>query len=220
MRYWRCTVCGYIHEGAEPPEQCPVCKAPREKFEELPQEEGKKAKQEYEAKRRKKPAPSPAGESREKKVEERSPGGIYSTLTGLMVRRHAHPISTHFPNGVVPVAVLFLLLSLVFTALGFDKASFYNLAFVALVLPGVLFTGYIEWRLKYGGSWTPLFKVKIASAVAVSIICWGLVGWRLADPGLAEPGQWKLYAFVASHLVLLGAVALAGHLGGKLVFKD
>ncbi len=32
---WRCTVCGYIHEGDEPPEQCPVCKQPSEKFEKL-----------------------------------------------------------------------------------------------------------------------------------------------------------------------------------------
>jgi predicted nucleic acid-binding Zn-ribbon protein len=29
---WRCGVCGYIHEGDEPPEQCPRCGAPREKF--------------------------------------------------------------------------------------------------------------------------------------------------------------------------------------------
>ncbi|MCR4584661.1 MAG: NADH peroxidase [Lachnospiraceae bacterium] len=27
-----CTVCGYIHEGDNPPAECPVCKAPAEKF--------------------------------------------------------------------------------------------------------------------------------------------------------------------------------------------
>jgi len=27
-----CTVCGYVHEGDTPPESCPVCKAPAEKF--------------------------------------------------------------------------------------------------------------------------------------------------------------------------------------------
>lgn len=32
MKKWRCTVCGYIHEGDEPPEVCPQCGAPREKF--------------------------------------------------------------------------------------------------------------------------------------------------------------------------------------------
>ncbi|MBU0991974.1 MAG: FAD-dependent oxidoreductase [Proteobacteria bacterium] len=30
---WRCTVCGYIHRGTEPPESCPVCGAPRKFFE-------------------------------------------------------------------------------------------------------------------------------------------------------------------------------------------
>lgn len=29
-----CTVCGYIHEGNEAPEKCPVCKAPASKFKE------------------------------------------------------------------------------------------------------------------------------------------------------------------------------------------
>jgi len=29
---WRCTVCGYVHEGENPPEKCPVCKQGKEKF--------------------------------------------------------------------------------------------------------------------------------------------------------------------------------------------
>ena len=33
---WKCRVCGYIHEGDEPPDECPVCESPREKFELLP----------------------------------------------------------------------------------------------------------------------------------------------------------------------------------------
>ena len=35
-----CTVCGYIHEGPEPPERCPQCKAPASKFKELKEDEG------------------------------------------------------------------------------------------------------------------------------------------------------------------------------------
>lgn len=30
-----CVVCGYVHEGAEAPEKCPVCGAPKSKFKEL-----------------------------------------------------------------------------------------------------------------------------------------------------------------------------------------
>ena len=35
MKKWRCTVCGYVHEGDTPPAQCPQCKVPAEKFEEV-----------------------------------------------------------------------------------------------------------------------------------------------------------------------------------------
>ena len=38
MKKFRCTVCGYIHEGDAAPEKCPLCKAPASKFEELPDE--------------------------------------------------------------------------------------------------------------------------------------------------------------------------------------
>jgi nitrite reductase (NADH) large subunit len=30
---WRCTVCGYIHQGSEPPDMCPVCGSPESAFE-------------------------------------------------------------------------------------------------------------------------------------------------------------------------------------------
>lgn len=35
MKKWICTVCGYVHEGDTPPEQCPLCKAPASKFKEM-----------------------------------------------------------------------------------------------------------------------------------------------------------------------------------------
>ena len=36
---WVCTVCGYVHEGDQAPEKCPVCKVPADKF--IKQDEGK-----------------------------------------------------------------------------------------------------------------------------------------------------------------------------------
>ena len=39
---WKCSVCGYIHEGEEAPEKCPKCGAPKEKFEALSEEDAKK----------------------------------------------------------------------------------------------------------------------------------------------------------------------------------
>ena len=34
MKKWVCSVCGYVHEGDAPPEKCPQCGAPAEKFNE------------------------------------------------------------------------------------------------------------------------------------------------------------------------------------------
>lgn len=35
MNKWRCTICGYIHEGETPPDVCPLCGAGLEAFEEV-----------------------------------------------------------------------------------------------------------------------------------------------------------------------------------------
>ncbi|WP_070000775.1 NADH peroxidase [Cellulosilyticum sp. I15G10I2] len=32
MKKYVCTICGYVHEGDEAPEKCPICKAPASKF--------------------------------------------------------------------------------------------------------------------------------------------------------------------------------------------
>ena len=40
MKKWVCPVCGYVYEGENPPEACPVCKVPGSKFTEM--KEGEK----------------------------------------------------------------------------------------------------------------------------------------------------------------------------------
>ena len=46
MKKWVCTVCGYVAEGATPPEKCPVCGVPASKFKEMT--EGAKLAAEHE----------------------------------------------------------------------------------------------------------------------------------------------------------------------------
>ena len=38
MKKFRCTICGYVYEGPEAPESCPVCKASKDKFVEIKEE--------------------------------------------------------------------------------------------------------------------------------------------------------------------------------------
>jgi len=39
---WKCSICGMIVEGENPPEVCPKCGAPKDKFVQLTEEEAKK----------------------------------------------------------------------------------------------------------------------------------------------------------------------------------
>jgi rubredoxin len=39
---WKCSVCGFVHEGADAPDVCPKCGAPKEKFVALSEEDAKK----------------------------------------------------------------------------------------------------------------------------------------------------------------------------------
>lgn len=40
MKKFVCTVCGYIHEGENPPEKCPICKVGPDRFKEMEEEKG------------------------------------------------------------------------------------------------------------------------------------------------------------------------------------
>lgn len=196
MKQWKCTVCGYVHTGPEPPEKCPVCGADKSMFVEIKDEKAVPA------------APS---------VPEPVPAEM-SNISRLIHKLHLHPISVHTPNGVLPVSFIFLAVAILFKSNSFAAASFYNLAFVLLSMPVVLFTGYIEWSTRYRALKSPLFIAKISCGIVVAILAFVLVVWRLSDPDVASGSD--RYTFFLLHLIMLAAAGIAGHLGGKLVFKD
>jgi rubrerythrin len=37
---WVCNVCGYIHDEEQPPDPCPVCGAPQDKFSKIEEKTG------------------------------------------------------------------------------------------------------------------------------------------------------------------------------------
>ena len=203
MKKWECTVCGYIHEGNEPPDKCPVCGAGKEKFVEITEEPAEKQKG-------KKTTP--------KKTPTLAQGNTFQRINQLMVKHHVHPISVHFPNGVLPVAVIFLFLGVWLNLSQLSQAAFYNLVVVLFSMPLVMYSGYNEWKNKYQGKLTSLFLIKIICAVIVLITLIILVFWRAVDPLVSESSSKWIYLFV--HFIMVAAAGVAGYIGGKLVFKD
>ena len=209
MKKWQCTVCGYIHEGDEPPEECPVCGADRSKFIELVSEEPVETKMDQQ---------KPEAKKMESKSEPFISHPKLNPIIDLMLKHHVHPISVHIPNGVLPASVIFIVLAALFNFTGLGKAAFYNLIFVVLTLPLVLFSGYIEWQKKYKGQMTRLFKTKIICAAVVSLTAVILVVWLFIDP--QAPTSSMNLLFLLINFVMLAAAGIAGFIGGKFVFKD
>ena len=197
MKKWECTVCGYIHVGEEPPEECPVCGADSTKFKEVL--ETMTAELETE-------------------VPAEKDAGLFGKLVTLMLENHLHPISVHTPNGIVPAAVLFLFLAMALKMSSFEVPAFYNNVFVLLAMPVVLFSGIIEWQKHYKGAKTSVFLTKITCGIVVLISLIVLVGWRMVNPDVAGPESSVRWIYFLLHLIALGAVGLAGNLGGTLVF--
>jgi len=205
-RKWKCTICNYIHIGDGPPEKCPVCGADKSVFIEIVAE---KKKEEV------KPV---AAEEKASLPEPVQPPEFKDKIANLVMRHHLHPITVHTPNGVIPVAVVFLVLATVFGVKAFEMAAFFNLIFVLFTMPVVVLTGYLAWQKKYNGAKTSIFITKIICSAIVAVLLGWMVCWRLIDPEVALSGETSAWVYLAISGVLVGAVGIAGHLGGKLVF--
>ncbi len=204
MKRWRCEVCGYIHEGEAPPETCPVCGAPKEKFVEIEREE------DFDG--------SGSSTAAEQGSEGEQGGERERGLLGWMAREHSHAIAVHVPNGVLPVATLFLVLGSLFAAAGMSTAATYNMIAVLLAMPFVMFSGYVDWQAHYGGVMTRPILIKIICGGIVLGVSLLIVLWWQRDADSIR-ADWMLTSiFVLLHLVALGAAAVAGYFGGRLAF--
>lgn len=216
-RQWRCSVCGYGHTGAKPPEKCPVCGTSGSKFTEVVEEATAPAEE----------APKAAAEALDPEPAASAPSSgngrsdywkLYERLTQEMTRFHAHPISVHIPNGLFPVSVVFILLSILFSSHDLATAAFCNLVFVVLGMPLVLFTGYNDWKRRYGGNLTDIFRTKMICGGIVTAVSLALTLWWIVQPAIISSGGGGRWLFMALSLVGLAAAGVAGYFGGKLVF--
>lgn len=208
MKKWQCTVCGYIHEGEEPPEKCPVCGADRDRFVEFKDSDEIGDKQ-----------------LQQESIDSLFPNDppqraatLFDKVSKLVVEKHLHPISVHSPNGIIPAAVVFVLLGILTQSASLADAAYFSMVFVLLAMPVVLFSGYITWQKKYSGAKTTLFKIKISCSCVATVILLGLVIWRTIEPTVLSTASLDRWLFLFWSLALLVLVGIAGHLGGQLVF--
>jgi rubredoxin len=216
---WRCLVCGYIHEGPQPPEECPVCGADKSQFERVAEESAPEPEPAVSAKPPGADSPSralPLAQRLQQRWESIFDSRLwYGPVADLAIRHHVHPISVHVPNGTLPIAVFFLFIAAAFHAPTVGLAAFYNMIVIFFTMPIVIVSGVLFWKRRYGGHLTQLFKTKLICAAIVLVGSLFSVLWHLFQPAVsADPG----FLYLLLHIVVLGAAGVAGYMGGRLVF--
>ncbi len=227
MKKWRCTVCNYIHTGEEPPEKCPVCGADKSKFVAISPEEARQYEEKQKSGNAGASGPkatgggeSKPGASRPDQAGAAPASGLRDFIEQQLIVHHAHPVTVHVPNGVLPIVVLFMLIAAVFASETLAWSAFYFTLVVVVSMPVVMYTGYNEWQRKYGGSRTTLFMIKIIAAAVVAVTSLLVVVWYFINPDVIFAGAARRGSFLLLNLIMLGATGVAGFIGGKLVFKD
>ena len=210
---WRCTVCGYIHGAATPPDKCPLCGADGSLFVEIDADGNVIGGDEEEITGEGSVSSSGTGAE-----ESQAPATFFDKIAKLVMKFHLHPIHTHFPNGILPVMVAFLAIGIFFNIEALEMAAFFNAIAVLVMLPIVIFTGYVEWQKRYRGLKSALFITKILCSLIVLASVNILVFWRIIDPVVATEGSPTQLIYLGVAGAALAAAGIAGHLGGKLVF--
>ncbi|MCP4670811.1 MAG: rubredoxin, partial [Desulfobacula sp.] len=191
------------HKGNFPPDKCPVCNVGAKKFKEIDE------------------IPVEVETSNGKLTKKKSKTiktNNFKKIKSLLVKHHAHPVAVHTPNGLLPVAVILWLFAWFFDSQLLAKTAFINQIFVLISLPFVIVTGVFEWQKKYNQAYTMMFKIKILTAALASIACLISTVWFLVDPEILF--STRAWGFMLINIIMLADAGVAGHIGGKLVFKD
>lgn len=219
MKNWQCSVCRYIHKMEDLPDKCPVCNAPASKFQKMDETSISETKSSDRTSDNK----PTFNNSSEGNIKQNAKQSYFNNkrlekIISFMIRHHAHPVSVHTPNGILPASVLLFILSWIFDLELLSKAGFINLIIVLISIPVVICTGLLEWQQKYNKAMTSIFKIKMTAAAITTITSIMVMVWYILNPSvLSEPKAWL---FIGLNMIMLASAGIAGYIGGKLVFKD
>lgn len=132
---------------------------------------------------------------------------------------YVHPMPVHFPLALFPASLASLVLYLFSGLPEFEHAASVMLLFGLLATPLAIATGLVDWKIRYRGQMTRVFRIKIIGATGLIVLSLPAFLIRLYHPEVtALPlgvTGW-LYAGLLGGCQVVCVVV--GHYGGKLVF--
>jgi uncharacterized membrane protein len=131
---------------------------------------------------------------------------------------HWHVLFTHFPISLFGTAFGFQVLHLFIAPRCFELATNMTLLGGTIMLMPTVMTGWAEWKTRFHGSKSLIFRRKIQTAFGMAALSLVLTIWRSAALGLFEeapesPAHWIYLA--GNTCLILGAI-VEGYYGGRL----
>ena len=142
-------------------------------------------------------------------------------LLGFVLAQHPHPVSVHFPIALLVTAAAFTAIGLVTGQAGWHHAAFLNLCFGTLGIPPAIAAGLLSQRFNYAGTWTPLFRAKLAVSLVLLLIAVCTVYLRICVLGFDDPGAsgGAVYWIYTGLVLIMAPIVISlGYLGGRITF--
>ena len=127
-----------------------------------------------------------------------------------------HAIAAHFSNGLIPVSVLYLLLTLSTGSIYFEHTVEHLILIVILAIPVSFISGIYDWKKKYRGAKAPIFIKKIRLSALLFLLCISAVTIRLSIPNIMTLHGIEHWLYIILLFSMLPVVTLLGHYGGNL----
>ena len=140
-------------------------------------------------------------------------------LVSMILARHPHPVSVHFPIALSLAGALFAVLGVVLSSETLEAAGFYNIVFGAVMSPPAIGAGLMSWWYNYGRAWTPIFRKKIVLSVVYMLVAGLAIAIRLVFPEAQGPIPWS-WIYVGLAVALPPVAVSLGFLGDKITFPS
>ena len=132
---------------------------------------------------------------------------------------YLHPIPVHFPLALFPAAFASLLFYLLTGMTEFESGAYIMIIFGLLITPVTIASGFADWKIRYRGQMTRVFKIKIIGALVLLALALPAVLIRQHHPEInLLPLDWTGWLYLGLLAACQADCMIIGHYGGKLVF--
>jgi uncharacterized membrane protein len=101
----------------------------------------------------------------------------------------------------------------------YETAAYIMLIFGLLAIPVTAATGFADWKIRYRGQMTRVFRIKIIGAMVLFILSLSMLLIRLQHPEVtALPLDWIGWTYVGLLTACQIDCMIIGYYGGRLVF--